>query len=150
MVSDPISRPAAPPAQGLYVPAKRFGDLIFVSGMTPRKDGKLIQTGCLASGANPEDYRAAAELATRNALAAAGSVLSEGEELHTPVSLTVYVNATPDYAEHSRIADFASAVLAATFGGDIPSRAAVGVSSLPGGAPVEVALTLGVKRSGST
>jgi enamine deaminase RidA (YjgF/YER057c/UK114 family) len=147
MAPDPIDRPAAPPAQGLYVPAKRFGDLVFVSGMTPRVDGKLIQTGHVTSGANPEDYRAAVELATRNALAAAGSVLAEGEELHTPVNLTVYVNAAPDYAEHSRIADFASAVLAASFGGDIPSRAAVGVSSLPGGAPVEVALVLGVRRS---
>ncbi len=39
------------------------------------------------------------------------------------------------------MADGASSVLAASFGGQVPARAAVGVSSLPGGAPVEVVLT---------
>ena len=36
---------ANPIPQGKYVPATRFGDLIFTAGMTPRKNGVLIQTG---------------------------------------------------------------------------------------------------------
>lgn len=146
MAPDPLSGQAPPRAQGLYVPAKRLGDMIFVSGMTPRADGRLIQTGQIARGDDPERYRAAVELAARNALAAAGAVLSEGEDLHLPLSLTVYLNAAPDFTEHARIADFASAVLAGRLEGEIPSRAAVGVASLPGGAPVELALVISARR----
>jgi hypothetical protein len=40
------------------------------------------------------------------------------------------------------VADGASSVLSATFGGQVPARAAVGVCSLPGGAPVEVVLAV--------
>jgi enamine deaminase RidA (YjgF/YER057c/UK114 family) len=41
---------------------------------------------------------------------------------------------------HSDIANGASAVLVADFGGQVVARAAVGVTSLPGGSPVEVVL----------
>ncbi len=133
-----------PPPQGHYVPARRFGDLIFISGMTPRQDGELLHIGRVSAGAAPENYEAAAELATNNALQAARSQLSEGETLDVPVSLTVYINAATDFTSHSKIADFCSAVIAKAFRGQIASRAAVGVSSLPGGAVLEVSLVAGI------
>ena len=134
-----------PVPQGNYIPAKRFGDLVFVSGMTPRENGVLIATGKIAPGDPLENHRTAVELATRNALSAARSVLDDGETLADAISLTVYLNTTPDFADHPKCADFASAVLAETFGA-VPSRAAVGVQSLPGDAPVEIALVMAVTR----
>ena len=136
----------APVPQGNYIPAKRFGDLIFVSGMTPRENGVLIATGKIAPGDPLEKHRQVVELATHNALSAARSVLGEGEKLAEAVSLTVYLNTAPDFADHPKCADFASAVLAETFG-TVPSRAAVGVNSLPGNAPVEISLVVGVMRA---
>ncbi|KFL25727.1 endoribonuclease L-PSP [Devosia sp. 17-2-E-8] len=137
---------SSPVPQGNYAPAKRFGGLVFVSGMTPRENGVLTAIGKIAEGKPVERYRPAVELATRNALLAAQSVLASGEVLTEAVSLTVYLNTTPEFTAHSRIADFASAVLAEVLG-SIPSRAAVGVSSLPGGASVEISLVAGISPS---
>lgn len=135
-----------PPPQGLYVPAKRHGDLIFVSGMTPRRDGRLVYSGKVHSETELDSLRAATELATHNVLLAAGSQLATGEALAGTLSLTVYVNADPSYTAHSRVADFASAYLANQFGGEVPSRAAIGVASLPAGAPIEVCAVFSVRR----
>lgn len=137
----------APPPQGLYLPAKRHGDLIFVSGMTPRQEGILMFTGKVDAGSDMDRLRAATEMATQNSLSAARAQLEPGEALNSPISLTVYVNADPSYTAHSKVADFASALLASQFGGDIPSRAAIGVASLPGDAPVEVSTIFSVGKS---
>jgi len=136
---------SAPIPQGNYVPAKRFGNLIYVSGMTPRDKGVLTQVGKISETEPISHYRSSAELATRNALRAAETVLLEGEVLTDAVSLTVYLNTTPEFTAHAMIADFASEVLAKAFG-SVPSRAAVGVNSLPGGAPLEISVVLGLSQ----
>lgn len=132
----------APPPQGKYVPAKRHGDLIYVSGMTPRQNGALIYAGKITAETDPERIRAATELATQNVISAARTQLAKGEMLIGTLSLTVYVNAEPSYTTHPKVADFASAYLADAFEGDLPSRAAVGVASLPSDASVEVAAVM--------
>jgi len=137
---------SGPVPQGNYVPAKRFGGLVFVSGMTPRENGVLTAMGKIVEGEPVERYRPAVELATRNALLAAQAVLAGGEVLAEAISLTVYLNAAPEFTAHSRVADFASAVLADALG-SIPSRAAVGVNSLPGGATVEISLVAGISAA---
>ena len=59
--------------------------------------------------------------------------------------MTFYVNAHSDFTLHSKIADFASDYLFETFGkAGIGTRAAVGVSSLPGDAPLEIQLITAV------
>ena len=55
------------------------------------------------------------------------------------VKLTGFVNATADFTDHPKVVDAASALMAAAFGeAGRHARAAVGCSSLPLGAPVEV------------
>ncbi|MBF0680118.1 MAG: RidA family protein [Devosia sp.] len=132
----------APPPQGKYVPAKRHGDLIFVSGMTPRQNGQLIYAGKVSADTDPERLRAATELSTQNVLSAARAILAPGEALVGTLNLTVYVNAEASYTTHPKVADFASAYLEAEFAGDLPSRAAVGVASLPSDASVEVSAVM--------
>jgi enamine deaminase RidA (YjgF/YER057c/UK114 family) len=140
---------AAPPPQGLYVPAKRHGDLIFVSGMTPRRNGELLYVGEVSPDVPVETYRAAVELATENALRAASTQIGEGERLSSALSLTVYVNTPIGYLMHPQIADFASLLLGRYLGeGSLPTRAAIGVASLPGRAVVEVSLVVTVTASG--
>ncbi|NUB28135.1 RidA family protein [Azospirillum brasilense] len=132
---------ASPPPQGHYVPAKRHGDMVFVSGMTPRKNGKLLHAGQVVWDTPVETYRHAVELATENALQAAAAQLAIGERIVSVLNLTVYVNAPTGYTCHSQIADFASHCIEShAVEGGVPSRTAIGVSSLPGGAVVEVAL----------
>ncbi|WP_180900315.1 RidA family protein [Martelella soudanensis] len=135
---------STPRPQGVYVPAKRHRDMIFVSGMTPRENGLLVHAGQVAPDVPVETYRQAVELAAGNALRAAQSQLIENERIISILNLTVYVNAPAGYALHSKIADFASRFLEEHTNDGVPSRAAVGVSSLPGDATVEVSVIAAV------
>lgn len=130
-----------PLPQGNYVPASRFENIIYTAGMTPRVNGELIQTGKVLTTEPVATYKEAVHQAISNALIAAKNTLHEQEELVQILSLTVYVNAESNFEAHSKLADFASDYLFEQLGEvGIGSRAAVGVSSLPGGAPIEIQL----------
>ena len=134
-----------PVPQGDYIPARRAGTLIFTSGMTPRREGVLQFTGPVRCDQPLEEQRDAVRLACENALAAARGLLAEGESLAVILSLTVYVAAEPGFEAHSKLADFASARLREELGAaGIGARAAVGVATLPGNAPVEIQLIASV------
>jgi enamine deaminase RidA (YjgF/YER057c/UK114 family) len=140
--------PETPVPQGRYVLARRHGDLIFTAGMTPRRNGVLILSGPIPATGSIETYREAVVLAAGNALVAARGTLTVGETISAILSLTVYIAAEVGFAAHSRLADFASAFLAEALGeAGVASRAAVGVATLPGGAPVEIQL-VAVARQG--
>ncbi|HLS68446.1 MAG TPA: RidA family protein [Kiloniellales bacterium] len=135
-----------PLPQGVYATATRHGNFIFTAGMTPREAGVLKFEGVVPADADPAKYRAAAELACRNALMAVERELAEGEEIAAVLSMTVFIAARPGFALHSRIADFASEFLRASLGErGVAARAAVGVASLPGDAPVEIQLVAVVR-----
>lgn len=130
-----------PIPQGDYIPARRLGNVIHTSGMTPRLAGVLQAVGPVRAGEPLEAHRAAVELACGNALAAARGLLAPGEDLAGILSLTVFIAAEPGFEAHSKLADFASALLRRELGeAGIGARAAVGVATLPGNAPVEIQL----------
>ena len=53
------------------------------------------------------------------------------------------VNATPDFTQHPAVANGASDLLVALMGDDGKhARVAAGMSSLPGGVPVEIEMTV--------
>ena len=52
-----IALPPAPAAAGAYVPAKKVGDLIFVSGQIPMKDGTMMAKGRCPQDARPTQRR---------------------------------------------------------------------------------------------
>ncbi|MCM3849010.1 RidA family protein [Pseudonocardia sp. DR1-2] len=140
-----MSEAAAPAPRGRYVAAVVHGDAAHSAGMTPRRsDGVLLVTGRVGAGTDLATAVDAAGLAARNALAAcADAAACAGRTLLRPVAMTVWVACTDAFTAHSAVADGASAVLADHFGQDgLPARAAVGVCSLPGGSPVEVALVV--------
>lgn len=139
---------ALPPVpQGNYRPATRFGDFVFTSGMTPRVNGELRFTGTVRAAEPVESWKEAVVLACRNALTAALGMLQPNEHVAGVPSLTVFIVAEAGFIRHSRLADFASDFLRAELGEcGIGSRAAVGVATLPGNAPVEIQLTLAAAR----
>lgn len=134
-----------PVPQGKYVPATRYGNLIYTAGMTPRDNGVLIQKGKISSSQPTDTYKAAVRQSAANALTAARNLLVEGERFEQVVSLTVFLNAEDTFEAHASLADFASGYLYEQLGdAGIGSRAAIGVASLPGGAPVEIQLVAAV------
>lgn len=135
------SKNTSPIPQGKYVPASRFGSLIYTAGMTPRNNGVLILAGKIRASEPVDIYRDAVRQAAANALTAARNALMEQERLEKVVTLTVFINADEEFTAHARLADFASEYLYEELGGaGIGSRAAIGVASLPGNAPVEIQL----------
>ena len=138
---------ANPIPQGKYVPATRFGDIIVTAGMTPRKNGALIQTGRVLKDAPLEDHKDAVRQAAENALTAARNQLAEGERIVHIMSMTVYVNAEDGFTAHAKIADFASDYLSKELGDASPmARVSIGVATLPGNAPVEIQLMCGAGK----
>ena len=124
-------RSQTPIPQGKYRPALRNGNAIYTAGMTPRRNGVLVLTGQVGPDTPLETLAPAVAQAAQNALAAAQGAQEAGERLLGLLSLTVYVNA--------RVADLASQWFYEQLGeGGICPRTAVGVSSLPGDAPVEL------------
>ncbi len=123
----------------------RHGAIIYTSGMTPRVQGRLVASGPVRADVPLEDYRDAVVLACSNALTAARAQLAEGEALAAVLTLSVFIAAEPGFTAHARLADFASHYLQSELGADgVGARAAIGVATLPGNAPVEVQLTAAV------
>ena len=134
-----------PIPQGKYVPAVRHADLIYTSGMTPRKAGKLLYSGKIRTIDPIEIHRDEVRLATLNALTAAQACLNDGERISLILQLNVYLNCEEEFTAHAKIADFASELLIEKLGANcIGSRAAIGVASLPSNAPVAIELTVQV------
>ena len=130
-----------PIPQGKYLPAVRHADVIYTSGMTPRKAGILMYSGKIRAADPIECHRDAVRLAAENALAAAQACLREDEKISIILQLNVFLNAEQGFTAHAKIADYASEVLIEHLGADsIGSRAAIGVATLPSDAPVEVTL----------
>ena len=130
-----------PIPQGKYLSAVRHADLIYTSGMTPRKAGILIYSGKIRASDPIESHRDAVRLATFNALIAAQACLKEGEKISVILQLNIFLNTEPAFTALPKIADYASEVLIEHLGPEsIGSRAAVGVATLPSDAPVEVTL----------
>ncbi|MCV7288354.1 RidA family protein [Mycolicibacterium wolinskyi] len=137
-------RVTAPAPQGDYVPAVQHDGVIYTAGMTPRRDGVLILTGVVGATVTAEQARAAAGVAAGNALAAVRSQAPPDAGIRC-LRMTVYIACAPTFHELSAVADGASAAIRDAIGeAALPARAAIGVQTLPSGAPVEVDLIAAV------
>jgi enamine deaminase RidA (YjgF/YER057c/UK114 family) len=138
-----VSDTAVPP-QGAYVPAVVHGGFAWTAGMTPRRHGELVISGVVGRNLDLAAAKEAAGLAAGNAVTALVEAVGLAGIVRT-LTMTVYVVAVDGFTAHSAVADGASAVLRERLGerGTV-ARTAVGVKSLPSGAPVEVALVAAV------
>ena len=135
-----------PIPQGKYVPATRFGSMIFTAGMTARKNGVPIFTGRVKAEESLETYKEAVCQAANNALVAAQNLLGEGEAIAQILSLRGDIHAEDGCTAHSKLADFATEYLCGEIGdAGIAARAALGVATLPGNAPVEIQIVCAVR-----
>jgi enamine deaminase RidA (YjgF/YER057c/UK114 family) len=124
---------------GAYVPAKRVGNLIYVAGQLPMKDGKLLAMGQVPSCTTLEQAREAAKQCVINALAAVKAVEGTIDGLTGVVRVGAFVNSDTSFTEQPKVANAASELLQELFGESGKHiRAAVGVNTLPLDAAVEI------------
>lgn len=124
---------------GAYLPAKRVGNLMYVAGQLPMKDGKLLAIGQVPSRCSIEQAKAAARQCVINALAAVRAVEGSVDHVTGVVRVGAFVSSDSNFTEQPRIANGASELLLELFGeSGRHVRAAVGVNVLPMDAAVEV------------
>ena len=130
--------PVAPQPVGSYVPVVVTGNLAFVSGQIPRREGKVIFRGKVGDTVTPEQGSQAARegaLASLAVMAAAGLL----DRVSRVVKVTGYVASAPGFLDHAKVMNGASDVLAEAFGEEgRHARTTIGVAALPLGASVEV------------
>jgi len=136
-----IALPAAVPPVAAYIPVRIAGNLAFVAGQIPMRDGKLIASGIVPTAVPMGIAVECARQCAINALAALKAELGDLARIKQIVRVGVFVACTPDFTDHPQIANGASELLQQVFGEPGKhARAAVGAPSLPRGAPVEVEL----------
>ncbi|MBI3636741.1 MAG: RidA family protein [Candidatus Rokubacteria bacterium] len=124
---------------GAYVPAKRVGHLVFVAGQLPMRAGRLIATGQVPSRCPLERAREAARQCVVNALAAVETLPGGVDQLTGVARVGAFVSSDPDFTDQPKVADAASDLLKQLFGkAGEHVRVAVGVSTLPRDASVEI------------
>jgi enamine deaminase RidA (YjgF/YER057c/UK114 family) len=134
-----IVLPAPFPPAADYVACRRQGNLLYVSGHGPMRDGKAVYTGKLGAELDLATGVQAAELTMLNVLASMKAELGELSRVTGFVRLSVFVNETPDFDKHHLVADGASKLATNLFGPSAAhARFAVGVASLPLGIATEI------------
>lgn len=133
---------------GNYLPIVESAGLVCISGQLPKRDGALLYSGKVGQAVDVEQGRDAAVAATLCALSAFYARFADFEIVEQILQLRGYVNAVPDFTKHPSIIDGASDLLVALFGDrGRHARAAVGVSSLPSNAPLELELMLRIRTA---
>jgi enamine deaminase RidA (YjgF/YER057c/UK114 family) len=135
-----LALPALTAPLANYVPYVVTGNLVFVAGQLPMRDEKIAFTGKMGEDVTPEQGAEAARLCFLNVLAhvkaACGGDLGRVRRV---VRLGGFVASPPGFTQHAAVMNGASDLAVTVFGdAGRHARATVGVSSLPGGAAVEV------------
>jgi enamine deaminase RidA (YjgF/YER057c/UK114 family) len=143
-----ISLPTVSGPFGAYVPAKRIGDLIFVAGQLPMKDGKLTAVGQVPSRCSMDQAKTAARQCVINALAAVKAIEGSIDHLTGVARVGAFVSSDTGFVEQPKVANGASEFLLELFGDSGKHvRAAVGVNTLPLDASVEVEFVFTIART---
>jgi enamine deaminase RidA (YjgF/YER057c/UK114 family) len=138
--------PEVPKPVASYVPAKQSMKLIFTAGQLPILNGDLITQGLLGLDVEIEVAKNAARICTMNALAAIKGVIGDLDKIKQIVRVVGYVAGPSTFTQQPAVVNGASELLLEIFGeAGKHARSAVGVSSLPLNAPVEIELTVEIE-----
>ncbi len=142
-----LTLPPAPKPVASYIPAVRSGNLVFVSGQLPFKDGQLLATGPVPSACSIESAQAAARQCVLNGLAVVGDQIGgDFTRVVRIVRVGAFVQSDAGFTEQPKVANGGSELLQQLFGEPgRHARAAVGTNALPLGASVEIELLVEVR-----
>lgn len=141
-----VELPDAPAPVGAYVPYVISGNLMFISGQLPIRNGALIHEGKVPLDVSIEQGQECAALSFLNAIAQAHKALGDLERVERIVRMSGYVASAEDFTAQPLVVNGASDLAVGIFGDKGKhARVAVGVAELPLRAPVELEVILEVK-----
>jgi enamine deaminase RidA (YjgF/YER057c/UK114 family) len=136
-----LTLPAPPKPVANYVPVVRVGDLLFLSGVLPSRDGQLIMTGKLGQELSIEQGREASRIAVLNGLSIIRSEAGSLDRVKRIVKMVGHIASAPGFTDQPQVLNGASDLLVSVFGdAGRHARVAIGAAELPRQAPVEIEL----------
>lgn len=121
-----------------YANHRTVDSAVYVAGQLPYKDGELLGQGVLGRDVDLETARDLARQAALNALAVAADAVGGLDHVRI-AQMLVFVASTPDFGQHSNVADAASDLLVDVLGENgRHARTAIGVAGLPRNSPIEI------------
>jgi len=141
-----LKLPGVPPPVANYIRAVKVGNLLFVSGHGPSRDGKYHFSGKLGKDVTVEEGYKAAQLVALNCLASVKEALGDLDRVKRVVKLLGMVNSAPDFGQQPEVINGASDLLVQLYGdAGRHARSAVGMGALPRGISVEIEMILEVE-----
>ncbi len=132
-----LDKPAMP--AGNYVPVLVIKDMIYVSGQLPLVNGAIELTGQVGGSVTVRDAQFQARQCAIAILRQVASVSDNLKKVERVIKLGGFVVSTVGFTEQPKVIDAASELMVTLFGDKGKhTRFAVGVSSLPLGAVVEI------------
>ncbi|HEV8474942.1 MAG TPA: RidA family protein [Methylomirabilota bacterium] len=140
-----LPTPTAPLAN--YVGAVRVGNLLFVSGHGPIRDGKASARGKVGKDLSTEQAAQVAREVGLNLLATVRAQLGSLDKVKRIVKVLGMVNCTEEFGEQPKVINGFSDLMVEVFGDTIGkhARSAVGMGSLPLQIPVEIEMIVEVE-----
>jgi enamine deaminase RidA (YjgF/YER057c/UK114 family) len=140
-----LPTPSTPGAD--YVPFVRMGELLFLTGQISQWNGQRKFVGKVGREIDVDQGRQAARLCALNLLAHLRVALDGNlDRVLQCIRVGGFVNATPEFVDHSKVINGASELFLAVFGdAGRHTRVSVGVNGLPYGVAVEVEALFAVR-----
>jgi enamine deaminase RidA (YjgF/YER057c/UK114 family) len=136
-----IELPEAPMPAAAYVPCKKSGNLVFVSGQLPLIAGIETRLGKVGAELTVEEGYHAARLCGFNLLAQLKKFLGDLDKVKGIVHVKGFVASDAHFYSQPQVINGISDLLVAVFGeAGRHTRCALGVNALPGNVPVEAEL----------
>jgi enamine deaminase RidA (YjgF/YER057c/UK114 family) len=133
-----LKLPPVPKPAGSYIPAVRTGNLVFVAGQLPMRDGLLACKGKVGRDVDTAQAAEAARICFINLLAALAYAADPGKVTRV-VRLGGFVQCVDGFTEQPKVLNGASDLCKEIYGeAGAHARAAVGVNALPLDASVEI------------
>lgn len=133
-----LALPPVPKPQGSYVPSVRSGNLVFVAGQLPMREGKLACAGKVGLDVGLDQAKEAARLCFLNALAAL-AYSADPSTVTRVIRLGGFVQCVDGFAEQPLVVNGASDLCREIFGeAGAHARVSVGANALPLNAAVEI------------
>ncbi len=141
-----ITLPTPGKPLGNYIPGVRVGNLLFLSGHGPVRDGSSTARGKLGRDLTTEEgYKVARDVGI-NLLGSARHVLGNLDKVKRVVKVLGMVNSAEGFGEQPKVINGFSDLMVEVFGENgRHARSAVGMAELPMGIPVEIEMILEVE-----
>jgi enamine deaminase RidA (YjgF/YER057c/UK114 family) len=133
-----LALPTVPTPVANYVPFRRAGDIVYLSGQGPRKADGSYHTGKVGRDVTWEEAYEHAKITALGLLAAA-KIAAGGLDKVEIVKVLGMVNGVPEFADQPKVINGCSDLFVAVLGErGRHARSAVGMGSLPNNMTVEI------------